>query len=87
MSSKKDLVIFMCPPYPEYKEAPKDHSHSELRDCPRCKEKMWLSEKKKGALMFASCIGKEILLACYTCITRLAKEEPELFTESKRVDL
>jgi len=82
-----DLVIVMCPPYPEYKEAPKDQSHSELRDCPKCKNQMWLSEKKKGMLLFASCINKEIILACYHCITKMAQEEPELFTESKRVDL
>jgi hypothetical protein len=82
-----DLVIVMCPSHSDYPEAPKDQSHSELRDCPKCKNKMWLSEKKKGVLMFASCLQKNILLACYHCITKLAKEEPELFTESKRVKL
>jgi hypothetical protein len=82
-----DLVIVMCPPLSDYKEAPKDQSHSELFDCPKCKDKMWLSEKKKGMLAFASYINKEIILACYHCITKMAQEQPELFTESKRVDL
>jgi len=82
-----NTVIVMCPPYPEYKEAPKDQSQSELFDCPKCKGKMWLSDKKKGMLMFASCLNKEIILACYHCITKMAQEEPELFTESKPVDL
>jgi len=48
---------------------------------------MWLSEKNKGALMFSACLEKEILLACYDCITKLAQEEPELFTDSQKVDL
>ena len=82
-----DAVMVMCPPSPEYKEAPEDQSHSELFDCPKCKNKMWLSQKKKGVLMFASCIGKEIILACYNCITKMAKEDPSLFMESKKVYL
>ena len=87
MSKSKDLAVIMCPPYPEYKEYPKDQSHSELFDCPKCKGKMWLSEKKKGVLMFASGLGKDILLACYDCITKLAEEDPELFRESEKVDI
>jgi len=87
MTNKKDLAIVMCPPYPEYKEAPKDQSHSELFDCPKCKGKMWLSEKKKGVLMFVSSTGSNILLACYNCITALAMEKPEYFIDSERVDL
>lgn len=87
MTYKKDLAMIMCPPYPEYKEAPKDQSHSELFDCPKCKNKMWLSQKKKGAIMLASALGKEILLACYDCITKLAEEEPEYFCNSTKVNL
>lgn len=82
-----DAVMVMCPPYPEYKEAPKDQSASELRDCPKCKNQMWLSQKKKGVLMFASCIHKEIILACYHCITKMAQEDPSIFMDSKKVDL
>lgn len=83
----KDLVVIMCPPLSDYKEAPKDQSHSELFDCPKCNEKMWLSDKKKGALMFASCLDKEILLGCYHCIKKIAQEDPPLFTECKKVEL
>lgn len=82
-----DLVIVMCPPYSDYPEAPKDQSHSELRDCPKCKSQIWLSEKKKGLLLFASFLDKDILLACYHCITKLAQEPPGLFIDSKKVDL
>jgi ssDNA-binding Zn-finger/Zn-ribbon topoisomerase 1 len=69
-----DLVMVMCPPYPEYDKAPENQSQSELRDCPKCKNKMWLSQKKKGDLMFYSCIGKDIILACYYCITKMTEE-------------
>lgn len=82
-----DLVIVMCPPHSDYPEAPKDQSHSELFDCPKCKNQMWLSKKKKGALMFASCIGKDIILACYHCITKMAEKDPALFLQSKKMDL
>lgn len=82
-----DLVIVMCPPYPEYKEAPADHTHSELFDCPKCKSKMWLSEKKKGIIMFSSCVNKNILLACYDCITKMAWKDSEFFADHKMVKL
>ena len=77
----------MCPPYPQYKDAPADQSHSELFDCPKCKSKMWLSEKKKGVLTFASCMNKNILLACYDCIKKIAQEDPETFLNNKIVEL
>ncbi len=87
MKLSNDCVIVACPPYPEYKEYPKDQSHSELTDCPRCSSKMWLSQKKKGVLAFSSCLHKEIILACYDCIRKLAEENPSLFRSSKQVDL
>lgn len=83
----KDLAIIMCPPHPQYKEPPADISHCELRDCPKCDNKMWLSEKKKGAIALASCLGKDILLGCYDCIKKLAEDNPTLFTTSQRVDI
>lgn len=82
-----DYVIVMCPPYPEYKEQPKDQSHCDLFDCPKCKGKMWLSERKKGMLMFASCLEKEIIVGCYNCIKKMVMENPELITEAKKVNL
>lgn len=83
----ESLVVIMCPPYPEFKEAPKDQPQSELRDCPKCKNQMWLSDKKKGVLMFSSCMGKNILLGCYDCIRKIANEQPSIFFDSKKVDL
>ena len=82
-----NTVIIMCPPLAEYPEAPKDQSHSELFDCPKCKQKMWLSEKKKGALLFSACIGKEIVLACYHCITKMVHKDPDIVMQAKKVDL
>lgn len=81
------LVVVMCPPYPEYEDAPKDQSHSELFDCPKCNNKMWLSQKKKGALAFASLIGKEILLGCYSCIKKEAHKNPSLVIKSTKVGI
>ncbi len=82
-----ECVVVMCPPYPEYEEAPKDMSHCELRDCPKCKGKMWLSDKKKGALMFASVLNKDIVLACYDCIKKIAMDNPEGFSNITQVNL
>lgn len=83
----KDLVIITCPPYPEFKEQPEDQSHCELYDCPKCKENMWLSEKKKGVLMAASCFEKEILLGCYHCIKKIVMDDPSILGESKTFEL
>jgi len=82
-----NIVMIMCPPYLEYKEDPKNQSASELRDCPKCKNQMWLSKKKKGVLMFASLIGKDIILACYHCVTKMVEKDPTIITGSKKVDL
>lgn len=83
----KEAVMIACPPYCDYPEAPKDQSHSELFDCPKCQQKMWLSEKKKRVLMFSSCIGKHIILACYHCITKMAQDDPALILDAKQVNL
>lgn len=48
---------------------------------------MWLSEKKKGALLFASCIKKDILLGCYDCIKKHVEANAEDFKKTHRVDL
>ena len=87
MKDKKDLIFVMCPPYPQYETAPSDQSHSELVECPHCKSKMWLSEKKKGVIQFAAVMCKELLISCYDCVTQLAKDNPELFMDSERVDI
>jgi len=85
--NKENLVIVMCPPLSDYPEAPKDQSHSELFDCPKCDAKMWLSDKKRGMLMFSACINRNILLACYHCIERTVRDNPEMFRESQQVNL
>lgn len=85
--TKKDLVVIMCPPLSRYKEPPKDQSHSDIFDCPKCKCEMWLSDKKKGILIFSSFLGKAIMLACYDCIAKEVEASPHLFSKSERVDL
>lgn len=84
---KENLVVVMCPPLSDYPEAPKDQSYSELFDCPKCDAKMWLSDKKKGVLMLSSCLNTDILLACYPCIEKEVKANPEMFRQNQLVNL
>ena len=77
----------MCPPLEDYPEAPKDQSHCEPFDCPKCKQKMWLSEKKKGIIMLEPHTNNEILLVCYNCLKKLVKEDPAYFSDHIRVDI
>lgn len=79
--------MIMCPPLSDYSEPPKDHSHSELYDCPGCKQKMWLSDKKKGILAITSALNNEIILRCYLCITKIAEENPGFFKDSIDIEL
>jgi hypothetical protein len=75
----KDCLIVACPDYAEFKEAPKDQPNSSLYDCPICKKQMWMSAKKKGSIMLAACLGKDIILRCYPCLLDWAKENKEDF--------
>jgi len=81
----KTLCIITCPPYPKYQEQPKDQSHCELFHCPKCKNQMWLSQMKKGTLLFNACIGNEILLCCYDCFEDIARDNPGLLQGSEEV--
>jgi len=65
----KEAVFIACPPLCDYEKPPEDQSHSE----------MWLSQAKKGILLFRSVINKPIVLGCYHCINKIALEDPELF--------
>lgn len=86
MSKKnKDLVIIPCPPYSDFPDQPPDQSKSELIDCPLCKNKMWLSEKKKTTMLIAEQFNKDILMACYTCLNKFIKENKDLFKKAKEV--
>ena len=82
-----ELVILMCPPLSDYPEQPEDHSKCEPFDCPKCGNKMWLSEKKKGVLLFSSLLNREIVLGCYPCITKYASDNRELFLDAEQVNL
>lgn len=83
----KDLVVVICPPLSDYPEAPQDQSHSELFACPHCKNKMWLSDKKKGLLLFAACVKKEILLICYVCFETKVKNDPKMLDKMQQIPL
>jgi hypothetical protein len=85
--NKDNMAIIMCPPLSDYPEAPNDQPGCELFDCPICHNKMWLSEKKRGLLLFSSCANKWIFLSCYHCIKEKAKSEPSFFENHTRVDI
>ena len=78
-----ELVIIACPPYPEYKEQPKDQSECTLTDCPHCDGKMWLSQRKKGVLMFMAVAMRDIYLGCYDCFKEKVKENPDILERSQ----
>lgn len=78
----KELIIIMCPPYPEYEEPPEDQSNCELFDCPKCKSKMWLSQNKKGKISFHSLLKDEIILCCYDCLKKIANDNPEFLIDA-----
>jgi hypothetical protein len=82
-----DTIMIICPPYPQWKEQPKDQSLCTLRDCPKCDGKMWLSEKKKGFLMFSAFLTKNIILCCYKCAEKMALENGEWFRNLKKTDI
>lgn len=84
---KNEAIMVACPNYKDFPEAPKDQSHSELFDCPTCKEKMWLSEKKKEILQFGSCSDRHIILGCYPCIKKFLQEDPTLLQNAKTVNI
>lgn len=82
-----EVAIIMCPPLSDYPEQLEDQSKCEPFDCPKCGNKMWLSDKKRGVLMFSSLTGKKIVLGCYPCIKKYASDNRELFIEAKQVNI
>lgn len=85
--SNDELVFIGCPPLSDYPEAPVDHSASQLFDCPQCKNKMWISEKMKGIILFNACLDRNILLRCYECLKEQPKQNPEFFSDSEMVKI
>jgi ssDNA-binding Zn-finger/Zn-ribbon topoisomerase 1 len=85
--NKNDFVIVACPPLSDFPESPKDQSESTLVDCPKCNSKMWISQKKKGVLMFSSCLNRDILFACYHCVKNYALKNPEIFSKSEMMNI
>ena len=72
------MLVLMLPPLKDYPEAPKDQSASVPVECPKCKQKAWMSIKKKSILKEAD--GQvPYLVACYDCIEEFVKQErPEI---------
>lgn len=78
-----NLSIIMCPTLSEYPKPPDDQPGCELFDCPKCKNKMWLSEKKRGSLLFSAVLGKKLIIRCYDCI----KVEPDILIDAQVVNI
>lgn len=76
-------VYIICPPLDKFAQPPKDQPNSELTDCPKCKEQMWLSGKKRGTLMFYALLKSDIYLSCYHCFEKYAKENPDIVKQTK----
>ena len=83
----ENMAIIMCPPLSLYPEQPSDISKCELVDCPKCNEKMWLSEKKKEWEKISMMMGKEILKCCFNCLKKIVRENPEMIKSHVRVDI
>lgn len=64
----KDVVVIFCMTVKNYPEQPQDQSLCTIEDCPWCKQPMWLSEKKKGALKLAHGMGKNVWIGCSDCL-------------------
>jgi len=47
--NKKDSVVIIRPSLKDYPMPPEDQSDCKEFDCPGCKNKMWVSGKKRGA--------------------------------------
>ena len=81
-----DLVLVFCPPLSKYQEQPKDMSKCIIIDCPECKNKMWLSEKKEEIIKIAKIKKSNVVCVCYDCFLFIAKDHPE-WKEHIRIDL
>ncbi len=84
---KKQTFIIMCPPLSDYPEQLPDQSHCEPFECPMCKNQMWLSIKKKKAILFYSLTNNEIILGCYNCITKYFEENPDHLQKTLNVKI
>lgn len=67
------MLVLMLPPLKDFPEAPKDQSEGVPIDCPKCKQKAWISTKKREILKEAK--GKvPYFVACYYCIEEFVAE-------------
>ncbi len=83
----EDLTIIMCPPLKDHPEPPGEQPGCKLFACPKCSNKMWLSKKKRGLLLFASLTNKDIFLGCYDCVRKKSIELRNLGAEFLHIDL
>ena len=84
------LAIIFCPPLSKHPLQPSDMSVCTLEECPDCKNKMWLSFKKKQILESTKLLKVESICICYDCVIPRAERDEQFrknIAESCRVDI
>jgi hypothetical protein len=71
------LTFIFCAPLSKFPEQPKDYSSSCLVDCPMCKEKMWLSSKKREMILISNKANRKLIMYCFDCFEKEFKKHPE----------
>ena len=75
----KKFIYVACVPVSFIANQPPDQSPCTIQDCPHCKAKMWVSEKKRA---FQKYNPKKVKIYCGECIAKAAQKqgyEIELF--------
>ncbi len=71
------LIVVVFPTLSIYPIAPEDQSFSTAEDCQYCKNKCWVSEKKKKLIVDLMQQKKSLYTGCYTCFKKHIKENKE----------
>jgi len=68
-----NIMVVMCPPFSKYPIPPDDQPGCVEEICNHCKNKMWVSAKKR--LIISAAPIERLLVACYDCIEKMAKAQ------------
>jgi hypothetical protein len=85
--NNQNLAIIPCPDLATYPVQPKDMSKCKAVVCSHCGKEMWLSEKKEVLMKFAKDSRKNVLIACYPCLTDMVKNNHDLISNISRIDI
>lgn len=82
-----NIGVIVCPPLSKFKEQPSYMSTCTLEDCPKCGNKMWLSENKKSLIKTFNSLPSELIIGCYDCMRDFFKENPEYLVNAGMLDI